>query len=125
MNPADLPTRGLSAAALAESEVWMEGSAFLKCDESTWPAIPLPRGNAKKADDCERRVTTRTHITKSHKSESIDPNHFSSLKRLVRVTGWVQRFLANCRLQIDAFPDGDKDASLTQMNPNRDSDGLL
>ncbi|XP_044170817.1 uncharacterized protein LOC122955031 [Acropora millepora] len=30
VNPADLPTRGLSAVALAESEVWMEGPAFLK-----------------------------------------------------------------------------------------------
>jgi len=35
VNPADLPTRGLSAVTLAESEVWMEGPAFLKDDEST------------------------------------------------------------------------------------------
>ena len=39
---ADLPTRGLSAVALAKSEVSMEGPAFLKNDESTWPAGPPP-----------------------------------------------------------------------------------
>ena len=33
MNPADLPTRGLSAADLAQSRPWMEGPAFLKHDE--------------------------------------------------------------------------------------------
>ena len=42
VNQADLPTRGLSAMALAESEVWMEGPAFLKDNESTWPAAPPP-----------------------------------------------------------------------------------
>ena len=61
VNPADLPTRGLSAMALAESEVWMEGPAFLKDNESTWPAAPPPRDNTKKNEDCERRTTSRTH----------------------------------------------------------------
>ena len=51
INPADLPTRGLSAMALAESEVWMEGPAFLKDDESTWPAAPPPRNTTKETED--------------------------------------------------------------------------
>lgn len=101
VNPADLPTRGLSAVALAESEVWMEGSAFLKNDESTWPAAPLPRDNTKKTEHCERRTTTRTQMTRSHAIVIIDPNKFSSLKRLVHVKGWVQRFLTNCRLPMN------------------------
>ena len=143
VNPADLPTRGLSAMALAESEVWMEGPAFLKDNESTWPAAPPPRDNTKKNEDCERRTTSRTHVTKSHASVIIDPNKFSSLKRLVHVTGWVQRFLTNCRLpmnlrrkdrillpteiseaesfwikqaQAQAFPGGENEGSLTQLN---------
>ena len=62
LNPADLPTRGLSAMALAESEVWMEGPAFLKNDESTWPAAPPPRDSIKKNEDYERRTTSRTHV---------------------------------------------------------------
>ena len=66
-----LPTRGLSAAALAESEVWMEGPAF-KDDESTWPAAPLHGDDTKKTENCERRTTTKTHMTRSHASVIID-----------------------------------------------------
>ena len=80
----------------------------------------------------------------------IDPNKFSSLKRLVHVTGWVQRFLTNCRLpmhlrrkdrillpteiskaetlcikQAQAFPGGENEGSLTRLNPKNDGDGLL
>ena len=87
--------------ALAESEVWMEGLAFLKDDESTWPAAPPPRDNTKKNEDCERRTTSRTHVTRSNASVIIDPNRSSSLRRLVHVTGWVQRFLTNCRLPMN------------------------
>ena len=152
VNPTDLPTRGLSAMTLAESDVWMEGPVFLKDDESTWPAAPPPRDNTKKNEDCEGRTTSRTHLTKSHASVIIDPNKFSSLKRLVHVTGWVQRFLTNCRLpvnlrrkdgillptevseaetfwikqtQAQAFPGGENEGSLTQLNPKSDGDGLL
>ena len=118
----------------------MEGPAFLKDDESTWPAAPPPRDNTEKNEDCERRTTSRTHVTKSHASVIIDPNRFSSLKRLVHVTGWVQRFLTNCKLpmnlrrkdrillpteiseaetfwikQAQAFPGGENEGSLTQF----------
>ena len=37
INPADIPTRGLSATQLSQSKVWMEGPEILKEDESTWP----------------------------------------------------------------------------------------
>ena len=130
----------------------MEGPAFLKDDESTWPAAPPPRDNTKKNEDCERRTTSRTHVTKSHASVIMDPNRFSSLKRMVHVKGWVQRFLTNYRLpmnlrrkdrillptkiceaetfwikqaQAQAFPSGENEGSLTQLNPKSDGDGLL
>ena len=32
----------------------------------------------------------------------MDPNGFSSFHRLVRVTGWIKRFLCNCRLPKDS-----------------------
>ena len=102
VNPADLPTRGLSAVALAESKVWMEGPAFLKGDQLTWPAAPPPRDNTKKTEHCERRTPTRAHMTRTCAMVIIDPKKFSSLKRLVHVTGWVQRFLTNCKLPMNS-----------------------
>ena len=68
LNPADLPTRGLSVSDLAESDVWMEGPTFLKDDESTWPAVLPLKDNAGQTSDCERRTKTRTHMTKSSAS---------------------------------------------------------
>jgi len=78
--PADLPTRGLSAIALAESKVWMEGPAFLKDDRSTWPATPPPGDNTKKTEHCERRTPTRAHMTRNSATAIINPKKFSSLK---------------------------------------------
>ena len=148
LNPADLPTRGLSASDLVDSGVWMEGPAFLKDDESAWPAVLPSDKNAEQTGGCERRTKTRTHVTKSSASESIDPSHYSSLRRLVRVTGWVQRFLSNCRLpkdlqrkdgsllsdeitaaetfwikqaQAQVFLDGENERSPTRLNPNPDT----
>jgi len=67
----------------------------LKEDESAWPSLP-PTGDAKKCDDLERVKTASAHLT--YANPSINPSEFSSLKHLVRVTGWVRRFGDNCRL---------------------------
>ena len=97
-NPADLPTRGLSAANLSENCFWMEGPSFLKEDESTWPSKPSKE--VDKPDDCKRRSTVKTYATKDcHQCASIDPTKFSSLRHLYRVTGWVKRFIANCKIR--------------------------
>jgi hypothetical protein len=54
-NPADLPTRGLTASQLTESKLWIEGPEFLKSDESCWPE-KLPNNNADASSiDVERR----------------------------------------------------------------------
>ena len=63
--------KGAFCYGLAESEVWMEGPTF-KDDESTWPAAPLPGDDTKKTEHCERRTTTKTHMTRSHASVIID-----------------------------------------------------
>ena len=77
-NPADLPTRGLSATNLSENRFWMEGPSFLKEDETTWPSKPSKE--VDKSDDCERRSTVKTYATKDcNQCVSIDPTKFSSL----------------------------------------------
>ena len=82
---------------------------------------------------------------------SIDPSHFPNFQCLIRVTGWLQCFLVNCRLpdefrekgrtlrsneikaetfwlkqmQAEAFPNGAAEMSLEWLNPKKDDDGLL
>ncbi len=40
-NPADLPTRGCTAAVLQELKFWLNGPEFLKGAEETWPDKPI------------------------------------------------------------------------------------
>lgn len=44
-------------------------------------------------------------MTRSHAIVIINPNKFSSLKHLVHVTGWVQRFLTNYRIPMNLRKD--------------------
>jgi hypothetical protein len=147
LNPADLPTRGMSALELAKSELWIEGPGFLKTDESTWPE-KLPSGSAP---ETEKEKKIETHASSS-KETFLNPANFSSLRRLVRVMAWMQRFRTNCRLdkenrrrgdtldpdeltkaenwwlrrsQTESFPMGENQRSLARLNPTKDENGLL
>ena len=151
LNPADLATRGLSAEQLALSEFWMEGPKFLKDGEPAWPTpkdqkLPVP-------ESFERRATTQSHLTQDHDFPSIDLCRFSSLEHLLRVTGWIRRFITNCKtleltdrnysktlsmaeiseaerlwirkVQAEAFPKGVREGSLARLSPMKGSDGVL
>ena len=61
-NPADLPTRGLTASQLTESKLWIEGPEFLKSDESCWPE-KLPNNNADASSIDVERGKEQTHNT--------------------------------------------------------------
>ena len=37
MNPADLPSKGMSASELVTSSLWCQGSAFLQLPKEKWP----------------------------------------------------------------------------------------
>ena len=152
-NPADLPTRGLSATDLANNKLWKKGPEILQQDESTWPPQIPNEEVQRNIVEGERRKVNVTHTTRDSSNQSIiDPNRFSSFQRLVRVTGWVRRFLSNCkrpnenreksrtlraqelqqaetywfkRTQSEAFSDGVKEKCLIQLNPKKDENGLL
>ena len=152
-NPEDLPTRGLSATGLANNKLWKKGPEILQQDESTWPPQIPNEKVQRNIVEGERRKVNVTHTTRDSSNQSIiDPNRFSSFQRLVRVTGWVRRFLSNCkrpnenreksrtlraqelqqaetywfkRTQSEAFSDGVKEKCLIQLNPKKDENGLL
>ncbi|XP_068734492.1 uncharacterized protein [Montipora capricornis] len=124
-------------------------SAYLVCYQPNW-RNSAPTGDAKKCEDLERLKTTSAHLT--YANPRINPNEFSSLNHLVRVTGWVRRFADNCRLpqgsrrnartliaaemlkaetfwlkqaQNEAFPRREEEGSLARFSPKKDDEGLL
>jgi len=152
LNPADLPTRGMAASELTDSKLWKEGPEFLKEDETVWPSR-LPNVTSDK-DDLEVNKTARAHISTIQVLQDFppDPSNFSNFQRLVRVTGWVLRFVKNCRVlaesktkastlsneetkkaenllikhaQAECFPARLKEKCLVNLNPVEDEDGLL
>ena len=154
-NPADLPTRGLSASQLSQCQAWMEGREFLKKDESTWPE-KLTGNPTSEDEECEHRKNKSTFARGDANSKKVQdrlvPEKFSSLSRLLRVTAWIKRFLTNCKLpkeqrtksdvlgqneisdaeiywvrraQTEAFPSGEKEKSLSRFYPQTDEASLL
>ena len=60
-NPADLPSRGLSAKDLAESDVWWNGPEFLLQSRDEWPSENPSNGNGHDAD--EEAVKSPPNVT--------------------------------------------------------------
>ncbi|CAB4002997.1 Hypothetical predicted protein [Paramuricea clavata] len=95
-NPADLATRRQSAMELAKSTFWLERPSFLKDFEISGPSAPSVREEMK-VEDIEKTVA-QTYMVQARVDLGVDPNYFSTFRRLCCVTGWVQRFVTNCRL---------------------------
>ena len=140
----------MTAAELNDSTFWAKGPAFLKERKTSWPTSPVR--NPKPVDGSERRTHTRTHVGNVRSDPLIDPKRFSSFRRLCRVMAWVLRFVKNLTskstakikghtllcaeivsaekfwikvVQGQAFPQAERDPTLVQLNPRKDSDGLI
>ena len=96
-NPADVGSRGVSADALAESELWWKGPQWLTGNENEWP---IKRVEMTVESSQEEKVTVSTAVSSEKPgtvSDVVDVNRFSSLNRLIKVTAWVKRFVSNLR----------------------------
>lgn len=92
MNPADLPSRGCSPAALIKSR-WWEGPLWLKGSKTEFPVSSLTV-NEQEVEK-EHKKTMALMIT-TNKSSSPP---FSSYRKNVAVWGWVIRFIQACKKQ--------------------------
>ena len=115
LNPADLPSRGLTAEKLADNEVWWSGPEFLSSPPDQWPireiTVPSYVGGETKRALASAFVTTAAEPAQSR----LSPARYSSWKRLLRVTCWCLRFLRNCK----------QAAGSTKASAPATSDGLL
>ena len=143
------------ASELVKSKMWLEGPDFLQAQEDTWPE-KLPKATPENAEMLEKRLQNLTHLTDQTKEitscvDRLDLNRYSSYSRLIHVTGWVCRFVTNCRsvqesrernvltsdeltnaenfwvrqAEAEAFPQGEKEKALLQLNPQADNNGII
>ncbi|GFQ67373.1 integrase catalytic domain-containing protein [Trichonephila clavata] len=96
-NPADLISRGTSAVKLAQNELWWHGSPWLKLTPDHWPNRHRVFLDSELcSEEVEYRSSVHLAVTQQRDS-LVDINRFSSLKKLLKVTAWVFRFVNNAR----------------------------
>ena len=108
-NPADLSTRGTKIDELAASTLWWNGPGFLTENPSTWPAsiTEAPTDVAKREEKSATSMTFLVRELKLDEECKLQPERFSSMRRLVHIAAWVSRFAENCRRSLADRTFGD------------------
>ena len=71
--------------------------------------------SGQKAVESEKRATTKAYATNRTKCSLVDPTRFSNLRRLYRVTGWVKRFIANCKVSTKTERNYERTLSVDEI----------
>ena len=94
-NPADCASRGLLPSELLEHELWWSGPQWLHFDQATWPTRYVPRSPSENMEEV-RNICLASSI---HLITPVIPiDRYSSFSKLKSATGWLIRFISNCRL---------------------------
>lgn len=108
-NPADLVSRGIEPSKLQNHQLWWNGPTWLRNKEQ-WP-------KASEALETEEEAKRCHHVAvKPHENPII--NRFSTLKRMVRVLSYCNRFIKNSKGHIKlvgALSAKEMDTTLTQI----------
>lgn len=100
-NPADLITRGMSAAEIVNNKFWLNGPEWLKYPEENWPKGSFTPAEIPREVSAELRVNVvfeltakaLTYFSPSLKKEMPLNEHTNSLDKLINVTAYVFRFI--------------------------------
>ncbi|GFV89640.1 integrase catalytic domain-containing protein [Trichonephila clavipes] len=96
-NPADLLSRGTSAVKLTQNELWWHGPPWLKLTPDHWPNRHRDILDSELcSEELEHRSSVHVAVTQQREA-LVDINRFSSLKKLLKTTAWVFRFVNNAR----------------------------
>ncbi|XP_041453627.1 uncharacterized protein LOC121406824 [Lytechinus variegatus] len=105
-NTADKVSRGIAVNDLMKE--WKCGPRFLHLDETEWPVDKVKIDQS--LENLERRKINQTVLVVNSTSIApIESEHFSSWRKLVRVTAYVLRFvrILKSKLKKESMPEAD------------------
>ena len=94
-NPADCASRGMYPSEILNHKLWWSGPEWLKLNQERWPKQSEVKSVSSSEEADELCSATCTALVQS--SPLIPFDRFSIFTRLVRVTAWMIRFIANCQ----------------------------
>lgn len=92
-NPADCASRGLTPEELNTHDIWWSGPKWLQQTKNEWPKNLIRETNEELRSI--KSLTTQVYTLPSFIMK------FSTLKKLIRVTAYIFRFIAKCRKNIN------------------------
>lgn len=99
LNPADIPSRGLSCTKLADSSLWWNGPDFLQQLEQQWPRADMFPPHKVTEVEVVKRLTKSFNKPEVCLHNIIDCTRFSTFNKLLRVTSYVLKFADLSRQQ--------------------------
>ena len=124
VNPADLPSRGLSAKELSTSKTWWNGPNFLHNHVNQWPEMSQPAETEeeeiqREAIKAEKVITHSMVNTETSDSldrgidKIVDIERYSNITTLLRVTAYVIRFVNTVKKRMRKESTGNLSNELT------------
>ena len=97
-NPADIPSRGVTAQELARSMLWHHGPGWLTHDylDDEEDELQMPVESLEEMKSKDRKIVhsmMTAHKTSVDLGQVISCTDFSSLNRLLRITAYVMKFV--------------------------------
>lgn len=78
---------------------WFDGPLFLRKNEECWPKFSFNSINKNDAKIKKKTVLIGLGMYQTRDKDDLSLlNKFSSLTKLIRVLGWLYRFIHNCKL---------------------------
>ena len=113
-NPADVCSRGASAAQLRADVVWRTGPDFLSKGPEEWPS--QEEEQTLNSDDPEMKKPKKmVFVTQTNSDRLLDPTRYSSWLRYRRVSAWIMRFVSNLKQTASGGERVDGPLSLAEI----------
>ncbi len=119
-NPADKPSRGMSAQEIVESSGWKQGPSFLYEEEESWPQTP-PDNHLSELDENVNRNTIVTATEEVEEDIILQTvNRISSWRKAVKV---IRKVLdAKSKFMRNSHKREDEDSSILR---NQEAENLI